>query len=288
MEVNKNNNLFTLNCKGKVLVINKPIVMGIINATPDSFFQDSRKTSTDAAIEKAAQMINEGAMIIDIGGQSTKPGSEPITAAEEIVRVVPIVKKISKTFPDVFISIDTYYSSVAEAAVEAGTCIVNDISGGLFDAEMIPTVARLGVPYICMHIQGTPKTMQENPVYGNVANEVLDYFIQRIDVCKKAGIKDVIVDVGFGFGKTKEHNYQLLKSLAAFKMLGKPLLVGLSRKGMIYKPLGITANDALNGTTVVNTIALQNGANILRVHDVKAAKEAIDLLELMDGRVLFA
>lgn len=288
MQVNKNNNLFTLNCKGKVLVINKPIVMGIINATPDSFFQDSRKTNTGTAIEKAMQMINEGATIIDIGGQSTKPGSDPITATEEIERVVPIIKEIAKNFQDVFISIDTYYSSVAETAIEAGASIVNDISGGLFDKEMIPTVALLGVPYICMHIQGTPKTMQENPVYKNVTNDVLDYFIQRIAVCKEAGIKDVIVDVGFGFGKTIEHNYQLLKSLAAFKMLGKPLLVGLSRKGMIYKPLGITANDALNGTTVVNTIALQNGANILRVHDVKAAKEAIDLLELMDGRVLFA
>lgn len=262
--------------------------MGIINATPDSFFQDSRKTNTGTAIEKAMQMINEGATIIDIGGQSTKPGSDPITATEEIERVVPIIKEIAKNFQDVFISIDTYYSSVAETAIEAGASIVNDISGGLFDKEMIPTVALLGVPYICMHIQGTPKTMQENPVYKNVTNDVLDYFIQRIAVCKEAGIKDVIVDVGFGFGKTIEHNYQLLKSLAAFKMLGKPLLVGLSRKGMIYKPLGITANDALNGTTVVNTIALQNGANILRVHDVKAAKEAIDLLELMDGRVLFA
>jgi len=282
MQVTKNNTLFTLNCKGKVLVINKPIVMGIINATPDSFFQDSRRTNADSAIEKAAQMINEGATIIDIGGQSTKPGSEPITAAEEIERVVPIIKEITKTFPDVFISIDTYYSSVAQAAVEAGASIVNDISGGLFDDEMIPTVARLGVPYICMHIQGTPKTMQDNPVYKNVTNDVLDYFIQRIAVCKEAGIKDVIVDVGFGFGKSTAHNYQLLKSLPAFKMLGKPLLVGVSRKGMIYKPLGITANEALNGTTVVNTIALQLGANILRVHDVKAAKEAIDLLELIN------
>jgi dihydropteroate synthase len=282
MQVNKNNNLITLNCKGKVLAINKPIVMGIINATPDSFFEDSRKTSTYTAIEKAAQMINEGATIIDIGGQSTKPGSNPVSAEEEIERVVPIIKEIYRTFPAVFISIDTYYSSVAVAAAEAGACIVNDISGGLFDKEMIPTVGKLDVPYICMHIQGTPKTMQENPVYNNVTNDVLDYFIQRIAVCKEAGIKDVIVDVGFGFGKTIEHNYRLLKSLSAFKMLGKPLLVGVSRKGMIYKPLGITANEALNGTTVVNTIALQQGANILRVHDVKEAKEAIDLLALID------
>ena len=282
MQINKNNTSFNLNCKGKVLEINKPIVMGIINATPDSFYEESRKINIDTAVAKATEMINEGATIIDIGGQTTKPGSEPITAGEEIERVLPIIKEINKTFPEVFISIDTYYSSVAEAAVEAGASIVNDISGGMFDKEMIPTVARLEVPYICMHIQGTPKTMQENPVYQNVTNDVLDYFIQRIAVCKEAGIKDVIVDVGFGFGKTVAHNYQLLKSLSVFQILEKPLLVGVSRKGMIYKPLGITANEALNGTTVINTIALQQGANILRVHDVKEAKEAIDLLALID------
>lgn len=274
--------MFILNCKGKVLVLNKPMVMGIINATPDSFFEDSRKIQVEDAVEKAAQMIKEGATILDIGGQSTKPGSDTVTEDAEMDRVLPVIKAIANAFPDVYISIDTYYAAVAKAAVEAGACIVNDISGGLFDTEMIPTVASLNVPYICMHMQGTPKTMQLNPVYENVTNEVLDFFIERIAVCIEAGIKDVIVDVGFGFGKTIEHNFQLLNTLEVFKMLDKPLLAGVSRKGMVYKTLGITAAEALNGTTVLNTIALQKGATILRVHDVKEAKEAIDLLQLMD------
>ena len=282
MQSKQKEQMFILNCKGKVLVLNKPIVMGIINATPDSFFEDSRKIEVEDAVEKAAQMIKEGATILDIGGQSTKPGSDTVTEDAEMERVVPVIKAIANAYPDVYISIDTYYAAVAKAAVEAGACIVNDISGGLFDTEMIPTVASLNVPYICMHMQGTPKTMQLNPVYENVTNEVLDFFIKRIAVCIEAGIKDVIVDVGFGFGKTIEHNFQLLNTLEVFKMLDKPLLAGVSRKGMVYKILGITAPEALNGTTVLNTIALQKGATILRVHDVKEAKEAIDLLQLMD------
>jgi len=282
MQSKQKEQMFILNCKGKVLVLNKPIVMGIINATPDSFFEDSRKIEVEDAVEKAAQMIKEGATILDIGGQSTKPGSDTVTEDAEMERVVPVIKAIANAFPDVYISIDTYYAAVAKAAVETGACIVNDISGGLFDTEMIPTVASLNVPYICMHMQGTPKTMQLNPVYENVTNEVLDFFIKRIAVCIEAGIKDVIVDVGFGFGKTIEHNFQLLNTLEVFKMLDKPLLAGVSRKGMVYKTLGITAAEALNGTTVLNTIALQKGATILRVHDVKEAKEAIDLLQLMD------
>jgi len=282
MQSKQKEQMFILNCKGKVLVLNKPIVMGIINATPDSFFEDSRKIEVEDAVEKAAQMIKEGATILDIGGQSTKPGSDTVTEDAEMERVVPVIKAIANAFPDVYISIDTYYAAVAKAAVEAGACIVNDISGGLIDTDMIPTVASLNVPYICMHMQGTPKTMQLNPVYENVTNEVLDFFIKRIAVCIEAGIKDVIVDVGFGFGKTIEHNFQLLNTLEVFKMLDKPLLAGVSRKGMVYKTLGITAAEALNGTTVLNTIALQKGATILRVHDVKEAKEAIDLLQLMD------
>ncbi len=282
MQSKQKEQMFILNCKGKVLVLNKPMVMGIINATPDSFFEDSRKIQVEDAVEKAAQMIKEGATILDIGGQSTKPGSDTVTEDAEMDRVLPVIKAIANAFPDVYISIDTYYAAVAKAAVEAGACIVNDISGGLFDTEMIPTVASLNVPYICMHMQGTPKTMQLNPVYENVTNEVLDFFIERIAVCIEAGIKDVIVDVGFGFGKTIEHNFQLLNTLEVFKMLDKPLLAGVSRKGMVYKTLGITAAEALNGTTVLNTIALQKGATILRVHDVKEAKEAIDLLQLMD------
>ena len=281
MQNNNDKGFFILNCKGKVLALNKPIVMGIINATPDSFFVDSRKTKIKDAVILAEKMIGEGATIIDIGGQTTKPGSDPINASEEMDRVIPIIQEISKSFPETYISIDTYYSTVAKEAVNAGACIVNDISGGMFDEEMIDTVSQLGVPYICMHIQGTPKKMQDNPVYEDIVNEVLDYFISRIDVCKKAGIKDVIIDPGFGFGKTLTHNYQLLKNLESFRILEKPLLVGVSRKGMIYKPLGIAAEDALNGTTVLNTLALQKGADILRVHDVKEAKQAIELIELM-------
>ena len=276
----RNNTNFILNCKGKVLIITQPIIMGIINTTPDSFFERSRKTTITDSIDKAAQMIKEGASIIDIGGQSTKPGSDSISAYEEMERVLPVITAISQKFPEIIISVDTYYSTVAKAAVENGASIVNDISGGQFDSLMMETVANLNVPYICMHIIGNPKTMQDNPQYENITKEVLDYFIEKINTCRQAGIKDVIVDLGFGFGKTIEHNYQLLKSLSLFKMLDCPLLVGISRKGMIYKPLNIGAEDALNGTTVINTIALQNGANILRVHDVKEAVEAVKLLSL--------
>ena len=281
MQLKENKRRFVINCKGKALILNKPIVMGIINATPNSFFADSRKTKINEAVLLVEKMIGEGATIIDIGGQSTKPGSESINPAEEIDRVVPLIEAIAKAFPETYLSIDTYYAAVAKAAVKAGACMVNDISGGMFDEEMIPTVAKLNVPYICMHIQGTPKTMQDNPTYNNITNDILDYFIERMDVCKKAGIKDVIIDPGFGFGKTIEHNYQLLKSLHTFQMLDRPLLVGVSRKGMIYKPLGVDAAEALNGTTVINTIVLQQGANILRVHDVKEAKQAIELIGLM-------
>ncbi len=254
--------------------------MGIINATPDSFFEDSRKATISESIDKAAQMINEGASLIDIGGQSTKPGSDSIAATEEMERILPVISAIAKKFPEIIISVDTYYSTVAKAAVENGASIVNDISGGQFDSLMIETVAKLNVPYICMHIKGVPKTMQNNPQYENITKEVLDYFIEKLNACRLAGIKDVIIDLGFGFGKTIEQNYQLLKSLSVFKMLDCPLLVGISRKGMIYKPLNIGAEFALNGTTVVNTIAIQNGANILRVHDVKEAIEAVKLLNL--------
>ena len=272
---------FVLNCKGKGLILKKPIVMGIINATPDSFFANSRGLKINEAVLLAEKMINEGATIIDIGGQTTKPGSDAITSAEEIDRVVPVIEAIANSFPEILISVDTYYADVAETAVTAGACIVNDISGGMFDEDIIPTVAKLNVPYILMHIQGVPKTMQDNPSYKNITTEILDYFIERINLCKQAGIKDVIIDPGFGFGKTIEHNYQLLQSLHAFQMFDYPLLVGVSRKGMIYKPLNISADEALNGTTVLNTIALQQGAQILRVHDVKEAKQAIDLLGLM-------
>ncbi len=271
--------MFTLNCKGKLLTITQPIVMGIINTTPDSFYSNSQQQTTDAAVAKATQMLAEGATILDIGGQTTKPGSESIGAEEEIKRVIPAIEKIIQQFPDAIISIDTYHSTVAQAAVQAGASMVNDVSGGLMDAAMLATVAQLKVPYICMHMKGTPQTMQQNPVYDNVTKELLEFFIERIETCRLAGINDIILDPGIGFGKSIAHNFQLIKDLSIFNMLQKPVLLGVSRKSTIYKTLGITANEALNGTTVLNTIGLQNGASILRVHDVREAVECVKLVE---------
>ncbi len=271
--------MFTLNCKGRLLIIDKPIVMGIINVTPDSFYKNSRNTSVSDAVLTASEMINHGAAILDIGGQSTRPGAETVSADEERKRVLPVIKDILNQLPNAIISIDTYYSAVAKAAAEAGALIINDISGGSIDAGMITTVAHLKLPYIAMHLKGTPATMQSLATYNHVTNEVLDYFNQLITRYTKAGIKDIIIDPGFGFAKTTEHNLRLLRELSVFKMLNKPILVGLSRKATIYKTLEVNPEDALNGTTVLNTIALLNGADILRVHDVKAATEAIKLVD---------
>ncbi len=271
--------MFTLNCKGKLLMIDKPIVMGVINSTPDSFYSNSRQSTIESALQKATQMLQEGATIIDIGGQTTKPNVTPITQEEELKRVIPVIESIIKKFPDTIISIDTFYSSVAKEAVQAGARIVNDISGGLLDKSMLKTVADLNTPFICMHMQGTPQTMQQNPTYNNVTKEVLEFFIERTEICRLAGINDVIIDVGFGFGKNIQHNLQLLKDLSVFKMLEKPILLGVSRKSTIYKILETTPEEALNGTTVLNTLGLLNGANILRVHDVKEAVECIKLLD---------
>jgi dihydropteroate synthase len=269
--------MFTLNCKGRLLVIDKPIVMGIINATPDSFFAGSRFNSVNEIVVEAEKMLNDGANILDIGGQSTRPGSELISADEEIKRVIPAIKAITKINPEAFISIDTFYSKVAIAAVEAGASIINDISAGSMDNRMIATVAELKVPYILMHIKGTPQTMQQNSNYENVTLEVLDYFISKTHELQKAGITDLIIDPGFGFAKTIEQNFELLKNLSVFKMLDRTIMLGISRKSTIYKTLGINVNEALNGTTVLNTIGLINGASILRVHDVKEAKETVKL-----------
>lgn len=271
--------MFTLNCRGRLLTINQPIVMSIINATPDSFFGSSRQQTIDAAVAQAEKMIKAGATILDIGGQSTRPGSEKISAAEETERAIPVIAAIHKAFPDTIISIDTYYAGVAAEAAAAGASIVNDVSGGLMDEQMLLTVAALKTPFICMHMKGNPQNMQEHAAYENVTKEVLEYFINRTEACRLAGINDVIIDPGFGFSKTIAHNFELLRNLPAFKMLDKPILLGVSRKGTIYKTLGITAEDALNGTTVLNTIGLLNGASILRVHDVKEAMETIKLLQ---------
>jgi dihydropteroate synthase len=272
-----NNAMFTLNCKGKLLVIEKPLVMGIINATPDSFYAGSRFNNNEEILQQAEKIMNDGADILDIGGQSTRPGSVQIGIEEELKRVVEAIGLIHDHFPETIISIDTYHAKVAAEAVAAGASIVNDVSGGNSDEEILNVVARLNVPYICMHIKGEPQTMQKNPVYENVTKEVLDFFINKTAACKEAGINDVIIDPGFGFGKTFNHNFELLKNISVFKMLEKPILLGVSRKSTIYKTLGTTAEEALNGTTVLNTIGLMNGANILRVHDVKEAKEAVRL-----------
>ena len=269
--------MFTLNCKGRLLVIDKPLVMGIINATPDSFFGGSRFNGVDEIVTEAEKMLGDGADIIDIGGQSTRPGSELIAADEEIKRVIPAIQAILDKFPGAIISIDTFYSKVAVAAIGAGATIINDISAGSMDHEMIGTVAELKAPYVLMHMKGTPQTMQQNITYENVTREVLDFLIAKTHQLKNAGIIDIIIDPGFGFAKTIDHNFELLKDLSVFKMLDKPIMLGISRKSTVYKTLGVSADEALNGTSVLNTIGLMNGASILRVHDVKEAKEAVKL-----------
>lgn len=269
--------MFTLNCNGRMLVWEKPLIMGIINSTPDSFFQGSRFTGTDAVLAQAEKMLEEGADIIDIGGQSTRPGSTPLTATEELQRVIDSVEALNKRFPEAFISIDTFYALVAKETVAAGACIINDISAGSMDETMISMVASLNVPYVLMHMKGKPDTMQQSAHYEDVTREVLDFFIHHIPLIRNAGIKDIIVDPGFGFGKTIAHNFELLRNLSVFKMLDAPILLGISRKSMITKTLNIKNTEALNGTSVLNTIGLMNGASILRVHDVKQAKEAVKL-----------
>lgn len=271
--------MFTLNCKGRLLVVEKPIVMGIINVTPDSFYGGSRHQHTDEVLWTAEKMIKDGATILDVGGQSTRPGSEKLSADEELERVIEPLEMIVKNFPEAFVSIDTYYAKVAEQTIDAGACIVNDISAGSIDLMMIETVARLKVPYVLMHMQGKPETMQLHPEYENVTREVLDFMIKKTSELRQAGIIDIIVDPGFGFGKSMTHNFELLHNLSVFKMLKYPILLGVSRKSTIYKTLGITVEESMNGTTVLNTIGLMNGASIIRVHDVKEATETIKLFE---------
>jgi len=277
--------MFTLNCKGRLLVVDKPLVMGIINTTPDSFYQGSRFTGTDSLLHQAELMLKQGADIIDIGGQSTRPGSARITADEELQRVSGAIEVLHKNFPEAIISIDTYWSRVAEEAVLSGASIINDISAATVDEKILEVAARYQTPYCCMHMPGNPDTMHQVPAYENLMREILDYFIRKIELCRKAGIKDVIIDPGFGFGKTAAQNFELIRRLHIFKILQAPILVGVSRKSTIWKTLGITAGEALNGTTVLHTIALQNGASILRVHDVKEAVEAVKLVaEINNGQ----
>ncbi|MEO6584146.1 MAG: dihydropteroate synthase, partial [Ferruginibacter sp.] len=244
-----------------------------------SFHQNIMHTGLAGAIELAGKMISDGADILDIGGQSTRPGSTLLSISEELKRVLPVVKIIHQQFPECIISIDTFYAEVAERCVAAGASLVNDVSGGTMDKNMFSTVAGLKVPYVCMHMPGTPQTMQKNADYEDVVQHVLQFFINTTQACVQAGIHDVIVDPGFGFGKTTGQNFKLLKKLSVFKMLDKPILVGLSRKASVYKTLCVTVSEALNGTTVLHTLAIQNGANILRVHDVKEAKQVVTLMQ---------
>lgn len=266
--------MFSLNLKGNLLIAEDVLIMGILNITPDSFFTSKWQSEAGELVAMVAGMIRHGMDIIDIGGQSTRPGSTRISADEEIARIVPVIRLIRNNFPSLPVSVDTYQSRVAEAAVQAGASIINDISGGEMDVEMLSTVASLSVPYICMHMQGRPETMQENPVYADVASEVFRALAYKAEKCRTEGIKEIIVDPGFGFGKNIAHNFSLLRQLNDFKLLGLPVLAGLSRKSTVYKTLGITPEESKNGTTVLNTIALINGADILRVHDVTEANEA--------------
>ncbi|RXP60368.1 dihydropteroate synthase [Lutibacter sp. HS1-25] len=255
--------------------------MGILNITPDSFFDGGKHNTPDAIIFQVEKMLNEGATFIDVGAYSSRPGAKHISEEEEMSRILPIIKLLTKTFPSILISVDTFRSNVAKQCVENGACLINDISAGDLDTSMFSTIAKLQVPYIIMHMQGSPQNMQNNPTYHDIVKDVLFYFSKKIAELRALGVNDIITDVGFGFGKTLEHNYKLLANLELFKNLEVPMLAGLSRKSMLYKPLNTSAKEALNTTTAANTIALLNGATILRVHDVKKAMETIKIVELL-------
>ncbi|NNF34433.1 MAG: dihydropteroate synthase [Saprospiraceae bacterium] len=264
-----------VNCKGRILDLSSPQIMGILNVTPDSFYDGGKYKDLSAAIDQVGMMIEEGAAIIDVGGMSSRPGADIISEKEELSRVIPVIFEIARQYPDSIISVDTLRSKVADRAINAGASMVNDISGGIHDPEMIDVVSEHRAPYIIMHMKGNPKTMQQEPDYGDVTLEVLSFFAERVRLMRSQGINDVIIDPGFGFGKTIEHNYKLLEQLSVFRILDAPLLCGVSRKSMIYKLLNIPPGDALNGTTAAHMIALMGGANLLRVHDVKEAAQTI-------------
>lgn len=272
----------TINCKGKLIDLSSPKVMGILNITPDSFFDGGKYSNQEAIISQVEKMLTDGATFIDIGAYSSRPGAKHISEEEELTRIIPVIQLLVKKFPNIIISIDTFRSTVAEHCIKNGACIINDISAGSLDPEMFSTIAKLQVPYIMMHMQGSPQNMQNNPTYTNITQEVLHYFSTKISELRALGVNDIITDVGFGFGKTINHNYELLKNLPLFKNLEVPMLVGISRKSMLHKPLNISAEEALNATTSANTIALLNGTNILRVHDVKEAIQAIKIVELLN------
>lgn len=273
----------SINCGGKIINLSTPVVMGVINITPDSFYGSSRYRHPLDAIKQAEKMLREGATILDMGAASSRPGAAIIEPGMEQERLLPALKAVKKQFPEAIISIDTYHSSTARIAIETGAHIINDISAGRIDSNMFATVAELQVPYVIMHMQGLPSSMQENPKYKNLLKEVAYFFAERINCLKRLGLHDIIIDPGFGFGKTLEHNYQLLANIDFFAITGLPILAGLSRKSMINKVLGTSPEEALNGTCVLNTIALERGADILRVHDVKEAVEAIKLINFFNN-----
>jgi dihydropteroate synthase len=269
----------TINCKGQLIDLSTPKIMGILNVTPNSFYDGGKFTLSENGLSQVGKMLEEGATFIDIGAYSSKPNAEFVSEEEERSRILPVVKSILKQFPDALLSIDTFRSEIAAVCIENGAAIINDISAGNLDEKMMEVVANYNVPYIMMHMRGTPQTMQSLTNYENIIKEIVFYFSEKVNKARSLGINDLIIDPGFGFAKTLEQNYEVLQNLELFKMLDLPLLAGISRKSMVYKPLGVTANEALNGTTVLNTIALSKGANILRVHDVKEAVECVKLFE---------
>jgi dihydropteroate synthase len=271
-----------INCKGKLVNLEKPTVMGILNITNDSFFDGGKHNSVDNALFQTEKMLNEGATIIDVGAQSTRPGADMIGQEAELKAAIPVIEKLAEKFPEIIISIDTFRAEVAQQAIAAGAAIINDVSGGEDDPKMFETVINLKVPYILMHKQGDYKTMHHNPTYQNVVTDIMNYFIPKVEYLKQNGVADLILDLGFGFGKNLEHNYELLNKMDRFKIFELPILVGVSRKKMIQNIIEADAQQALNGTTVVNTIALMKGAKILRVHDVKEAVEAVKIFEMLN------
>lgn len=273
----------TINCKGKLVDLSKPKVMGILNITPNSFFDGGKYTSDDEIIAKVEKMLNEGATFIDVGAYSSKPSAEYVSEEEELNRILPVVQLLVNKFPDILLSIDTFRSKVASACIENGAAIINDISAGYLDDKMLEIIAQYQVPYIMMHMRGTPQTMQSLTNYEDVIKEILFYFSEKISQARSLGINDLIVDPGFGFAKTIEQNYEVMQKMQLLHHLELPILIGISRKSMIYRTLEISADEALNGTTFLNTFALTKGAHILRVHDVAAAVECVKLFEKLNA-----
>ncbi|WP_430427237.1 dihydropteroate synthase [Maribacter litoralis] len=273
----------TINCSGKLISLEQPKIMGILNVTPDSFFDGGKYKDESSILQQVEKMLNEGATFIDIGAYSSRPGALEVDETTELKRIEPIVSLILKKFPETILSIDTFRSNVAKACIENGAAIINDITAGLEDDKMLSTVAQLNVPYIMMHMRGTPQNMQQQTSYDDILKEVLFYFSERLSVAKALGIKDIIIDPGFGFAKNLEQNYELLNKMELMGFTDQPLLAGISRKSMIYKTLGTSAEQALNGTTALHMVCLQKGAKILRVHDVKEAFECVKLYEQLNA-----